>query len=350
MIDDLARAAALLDLNRPEEAEARLRAVLAATPESAEALRLLALTLSLLQRPGEAVRAAEAAVRLEPEEVAGYAVLSDAHVEAHQPGPAVAAAEQAVRLAPHLGGSYAVRARALLCGNRPRARDALDDALRAVQLAPDEAQYHNLIGVCYRFLRDQRQAELAFRNALAIDPQYTDAKSNLAAMHVDSGRLRTAAAGITSALTEDPQHQTLRQNLDLVVVKICYRLLMGTLLGAALTGVALLQQAPALLRAGVGVLTFAAVVGLARWLGRQLPRGISWWGRGLIGRIGWHGRRIMLLLVATQLALLLLAFAPPGPAIAAGLALLWLLRIVGLLVLIWLVVGAVWALVRGNRG
>jgi predicted Zn-dependent protease len=60
------RAAALLEIGRPADAERELRAALADDPADPETYALIARALVALNRPGEALVAAQTAVALDP--------------------------------------------------------------------------------------------------------------------------------------------------------------------------------------------------------------------------------------------------------------------------------------------
>ena len=344
----LAHAETLLDLRRNAEAEQRFRDVLASDPESVPALLGLGRALNRQDRHEEAEQAVRSALALAPEHEGGYHVLTDVLCDRRDGAGALRAAERAVQLAPHDFTSHYQYARALLALPRPRVRDAYDAGVRAVNLAPHSPDAHNLVGLCLDALGNPAGAQAAFRNALAIDPHHTLAQNNLAATELDRGRLRRAAGLLRSAVGNDPQEKRLHQNLD-VVLFLLGRRVVWSLFGAAIVlGILLATEAPWWTRAVSG-LAYVAVVGLlVHRVREQLPRGVSQWGRGIWGRASWQGKYLIGLLLLLSVGVLLLAFAPHSVAVAAGITLGGVLRILGMVCVIgWIGYAAV-NLVRGR--
>ncbi|GAA5128828.1 hypothetical protein GCM10023339_57210 [Alloalcanivorax gelatiniphagus] len=344
----IAHAEQLLDLRRNGEAEQRFRDVLVSDPESVPALLGLGRALNRQDRHEEAERVVRSALALAPEHSGGYQVLVDVLCDRRDGDAAVAAARTALRLAPHAFTSHYQYARALLSLRRPRIRDAYEAALRAVDLAPHSPDAHNLVGLCLDGLGNHGGAQQAFRNALAIDPLHTLAQNNLAASEMDRGRLGRAAGLLRSAVGNDPQEKRVRDNLDTVLLLLGRRVLWSLFGAAVVLGILLGAEAPWWSRA----LSGTAYVGFVAWLlhrvRSQLPRGVSRWGRGLWGRAKWQGKYLIGLLTVLTVGVLLLAFAPHGVAVAAGLALAGSLQVLGVVCVIGWIGYAAISLVRGR--
>ncbi|MFZ5480889.1 MAG: tetratricopeptide repeat protein [Myxococcota bacterium] len=152
---------------------------------------------------------------------------------------AEAAFREALAMLPHEPGLLADLATTLM-GQR-RHREALNLAREAVQIRPDVAAYHCLVGVCaealalddeaerelraarelapgdaeahtvygWHALRSHRvaDAEAAFRDALAIHPDRVEALRGLARAAADRGDWRAARAGWLEALAVDPRQR-----------------------------------------------------------------------------------------------------------------------------------------------
>jgi protein O-GlcNAc transferase len=89
-----------------------------------------------------------------------------------------------------------------------RLEDAEKALQRAVQLRPDRATYHALLGEAYRQRGDpqsERQAEAAFREALALNPQNAEAYHRLGLLYQRQGRLGEAAVALEAATRCDPR-------------------------------------------------------------------------------------------------------------------------------------------------
>ena len=345
---ELARAETLLDLGREAEAEQRLRSLLTTHPESAPVLVALAHALHRLDRLGEAEDAARRGLAAEPEHHQGHLVLADVLVAREDADGSMAVAHECLRLAPHAWTSHYALARALLVQRRPRVRDAYAASLRAVELAPDLAATHTLVGLCLEGLGDREAAERAYRNALAIDPQHATAQHQLAALHLTRGRLGHGARLLRSAVGQSPQEQMLHEGLDRVLLVLGRRVLWALAGAGLLLGVLLRAEAPWWSRAVVGATFLAAVAVLLHRFRENLPRGVTRWGRGLFGRVPWQGKYLIGLLVLLAVGVLLLAFAPHGVAESAGLALLMVLRVLGIACVVGWVLLAVVNLVRGR--
>ncbi|GAA1921170.1 hypothetical protein GCM10009797_13650 [Nocardioides hwasunensis] len=344
----LARAESLLDLRRHAEAEAAFRDVLSRDPGSVPALLGLGRALNHLDRQDEAEEVVRSALAMGPEHPGAHHVLVDVLCERHDGPAALAAAESGLRLAPHDHASHYQHARALLAQPRPRVRDAYEAALRAVDLAPHDPDVHNLVGICLDALGNRPAAQLAFRNALAIDPVHTLAQNNLAATEIDSGRLRRAAGLLRAAVGNDPQDRRLHDNLDVVVLVLGRRVVLSLLGAAIVLGALLVNEAPWWTRALSGAAYVVVVAVLVRGVRDLLPPGVGQWGRGMWSRTQWRGKYLVGLLALLSLGVLLLAFAPHPVAAAAGIVLATVLRVLGLVCVLGWIGMALVNLVRGR--
>ncbi len=87
-------------------------------------------------------------------------------------------------------------------GNYP---DALRDLLQAEALSPKDPLIQNNLGLAY-FMRERYElSENHLRNAVSLDPQFTDARNNLARVLIERGN-----------------HKEARQNLDRVLADLTY--------------------------------------------------------------------------------------------------------------------------------
>ena len=344
----LAHAETLLDLHRDAEAEQRFRDYLAGDPQSVPALLGLGRALNRQSRHAEAEQVVRSALALAPDHAGGFQVLTDILCDRRDGPAAVDASRRALEIAPHDFTSHYQYSRALLTVRRPRVREAYDAAVRAVDLAPNSPDAHNLVGLCLDALGNRPGAQVAFRRALSIDPQHTLAQNNLAATELDRGRLRSAAGMLRTAVGNDPHERRLHQNLDTVLLLLGRRVLWSMLAAALVLGVLIGTGAPWWTRALSGVAYVVVLAVLVQRLRRELPRGVSRWGRGLWGRTRWQGRYLIGLLLLLSVAVLLLAFAPYAVAAAAGVTLAAVLQVLGIVCVIGWVIWAAVNLVRGR--
>lgn len=343
---DLRRVETLIELRRYPEAELGLRGLLADDPDNTEAMILLADVLEELGRSGEGVQVARAAVSAAPDDPRAHRVLCHLLLRESRPAEAVEAAEVAVRLAPWDWTTHYTLGLALRSGRRPRARDALACANEAVRLAPHASHAHNLAGLCLDDLRLHDEAQRAYAEALRLDPQNTMALNNLAALNLGSGKLSRASAFLTAGLSTDAQERALHQNYDAILVKLLWRLSLVGLGLALLVAILAGTGAPWVAKAALGALLLPTYALVGRGVTRALPRGVQHWARGLFGRSGWGQRILIALFVLTSAAVLVMAFGTHGTTLAVGMALLVVLRTLGVVVI---VVGLGRLLVDGVR-
>ncbi|HEX9338065.1 MAG TPA: tetratricopeptide repeat protein, partial [Pseudonocardiaceae bacterium] len=213
---------------------------------------------------------------------------------------AESSAAEYLRLGPDQWYAHYLMAR-VLYPVRGRRQEALRHAETARELAPNQADVHNLLGVVHRALEHRAEAERAYRAALAIDPVHALARSNLAVLHLGRSGTEETMAGLRAAAASDPQQDSIHQNMALVsVLSLVKR---GTWLAQADLVVALLVSAwlntfgggigARLIVTGVIALGWLAVLGL--WwrglrpyprslvpaaLGRLLRRSHARWGLG----------------------------------------------------------------------
>jgi predicted O-linked N-acetylglucosamine transferase (SPINDLY family) len=76
-------------------------------------------------------------------------------------------------------------------GNAPQAAELIG---KAVEVAPQIAEFHNNLGVVFGSLGRTEEAETEFRAAVAIQPDYAEALNNLGAILGDKGALSEAIA------------------------------------------------------------------------------------------------------------------------------------------------------------
>jgi tetratricopeptide (TPR) repeat protein len=290
----------LINVGRPDEAAAMLSVFLAERPDSVVALGLLALACLRAHRWSDALTAADAAIGIEPDYLPAWQRRAIALLELDRPAEAEAAAVEYLRLGPDQWYAHYLMAR-VLYPIRGRRQEALRHVTHARELAPNQADVHNLMGVVLRALEHREQAERAYRAALAIDPMHALARSNLALLRLGRSGTGETMAGLRAAAASDPQQDSIHRNIALVSVLSLVR--RGTRLAQANLAIALVTWlwlyrvdygiSPRLAVAGVIVLGWVVVVGL--WwrglrpylrslipaaLGRMLRRSHARWGLG----------------------------------------------------------------------
>jgi tetratricopeptide (TPR) repeat protein len=315
----------LVAIGRHNDAVQRLTAHLASAPDDAEALRLLA--QAELGRGGSqaAHRAATAAVAGEPDNEWGHRLVSVASRRLGRQREAEAAGREAVRLAPHNWSAHNALAHALLARQDRAARlEANRAAARAVELAPTQTEAHLVLGLTERALRHRRQERAAYLRALELDPNNPDALNNLATTDLSRSRLGRAAHGLSAALHSDPQAENPRRNLDLLAVRLLWRLMLAVIVGGLL--LAGLAGSGSLVgwggRAAVGGALLAVYTAIGWATLRHLPPGARRYLRRLPRRLSGQQRAQAAEFVVVSASMLGLAFLPGSLATAAGAVLL----------------------------
>ena len=316
----LARASALCDLGRFDQASSMLAPLLASNPESARAWCLRARAAIGLGDDAGALHAAKSAIALTPEEEWPHRLASIALNRSFEHEAAIWHAREAVRLAPHEWRGYTNLARTLAPHVNGRA-EAQRAAEHAIELAPHEVESHLAAGAAAAAAGRRDDADASYRRALALDPQSSAAHNELTRLHLRKATLASpaslaqAATGFETAVRADPHGAVSRRNLDLVLSGFlswtAYLVFVG-----AFVAFELAQSGHATSTRWVA-LTAVAVPALfaARFVGRltdPLRRHLT----ALVAR----NRAISVAVGAELLALGLLAAAAIAPATGSGLA------------------------------
>lgn len=207
----LAEAIALHQAGRTDEAEEIYRALLAAHPESPEALQFLGIARHQAGASDEAVTLLERAVELAPGYVDAWNNLGNVLAESAQVQAARAAYETALQLEPHrleARNNLGVLLRHL--GDYAEAEGHLKAAL---ETAPNFAHgWYNLGNVLQAAGRFD-EALPAYRRAVELAPQFVGAWRYLGVTLYRAGRIAEAAAVYREWLAQDPDNATARHML-----------------------------------------------------------------------------------------------------------------------------------------
>ncbi|MTD16941.1 tetratricopeptide repeat protein [Nakamurella sp. YIM 132087] len=211
----LDRADHLLDLERPADAMRAVSAVLADDPQNTRALCLAARAEMALQRPDAAAEFARRAHRTDPGNDWPLRLLALAENRRGQHLAAEHSAAQAVSISPFVWQTHQVLA-AVLADNSP-AR-ALPVVERAIALAPQEPEPHNLKAGIALDRGDVATAEREYLEALRLDPQNSAAINGLGLVSLRRRRSLSAAARFADALGQDPRLSVGLHNLDVAFI------------------------------------------------------------------------------------------------------------------------------------
>lgn len=181
-----------LQLKKPADAEKKFRAVLEIQPESAVALRGLALSLDAEGKP-EAVEAYRIYLVREPRDSAMRARFVQLLVANKQFDEALAETEKPANgQAPTLN---ALRLRADILIGQNKLDEAIRTLKQAIALAPQDAQLHGGLGRLYLQNRDFADAERELKIAVQLDKGNVVYWKDLTATFYQGGNYAAALAG-----------------------------------------------------------------------------------------------------------------------------------------------------------
>ncbi|MFE3189322.1 tetratricopeptide repeat protein [Nocardia sp. NPDC059240] len=228
MSEKIEKALILTELGRFEAARELLAEVLASEPEEALALARMA---DLCRQLGEYERALEfsaSALRVTPDSIYVWRVralsefrlglATSGEVSAGHRARAVEAARHAVELDPSSVDSLRVQATTQWDTDSTAALKLLD---RALELDPDNVRVHVLRGLIFRWQRRGSdalaRAEAAFREALRLEPEHSQALYELALITLVRGDLRTGTQQLRRVAELDPEYgDQVREQLERV--------------------------------------------------------------------------------------------------------------------------------------
>jgi tetratricopeptide (TPR) repeat protein len=104
-------------------------------------------------------------------------------------------------------------------GSEPNYRKAVELMEKALAQEPSLSQAAFYLGLTYSALFDQEKAQLSYKKAIQIDPDYAQARANYGGMLLDIGAYDEAIRQFNTVLQRDPKHAT-----ALTLVAQAYRL------------------------------------------------------------------------------------------------------------------------------
>jgi tetratricopeptide (TPR) repeat protein len=227
---DHARVRALLEVRRWADAAQLLTAGLAHDPVDADGWCLLSVCLSRLDRTAEALDAATRAVHADPGSSWAYSCASAAALRLDLRDDAERFATEAIAAEPDAWQPYVTLATAL--DTPERRTDAWLAAVHAVELAPYEADAHEMVGRLALGFGWRRHAETAFERALALDPTHEAARHNLGVLRLDEDRMAEGMGHLGAVLRTAPAGSAPGATLDAVARHVVGRaIVLGLFLG-----------------------------------------------------------------------------------------------------------------------
>ena len=209
--DSFARALALYDLGRLEDAEEELRASLREEPDDPLRYGILSLVLLDLERGGEALEAASTTIALAPDFPLGHVARAQALLSLGRFDEAEASAREAIRLDPEDADGWILLAGAHL--GRERWDEALSAAEKALSLEPESETARGLRAVALAMSQPGAEWREAAREALAVAPDTSAAHAYAGLAHLVGGGEREAAERFREALRLDPESEVAQAGL-----------------------------------------------------------------------------------------------------------------------------------------
>jgi len=150
-----------------------------------------------------------------PDRIEYYLQLGDALVADQQTEKAIPAYEEAVRRMPHSFAALRKLASSLQSlGQFPRAAEILKQALAA---KPGDAAGWHEFGLVYLHQGMKSEAVAAFRKAVSLDADFTEADNSLGGVLLESGDLAGAEAAFREAMRIEPNYAEAHSNLGSVL-------------------------------------------------------------------------------------------------------------------------------------
>ncbi|MGW1059628.1 tetratricopeptide repeat protein [Micromonospora rubida] len=198
----LQRAQLLADLGRYDEATGEVGFALALEPANATALATLGRVHLAAGRPAEARAAADAALAVAPDAVDPLVVRGLALADLGEYAESASTADRLLAVGP--ADAYAQRSAAALLSGARNGQPALNAAWRGVELAPEEAQAHLVLGLVAARLRLYDLAERGYREALRLDPELAGAAAEPGVVRLERRRYAEALAELAEAVPVGP--------------------------------------------------------------------------------------------------------------------------------------------------
>jgi tetratricopeptide (TPR) repeat protein len=233
--DAISRAAALVEVGRPEQAAALLREALATSPHDPRLLDQLA-TAELQFDTSAALDTARRLIAVEPDGFRGHYLAASASYELGKVKKSIEHAELAVEAAPWSPSTHALYAEAVSRRSRGRRR-ASRAADRAIELAPQSPIGYVAAGNVDLHHGLAYSAAKWYEKALELDPHNRTAQLNLALAREAHGSLAPAFKNAQGLLALDPRDAGARQVLDQTVYTTVVHLMWVTAVALFILGV-----------------------------------------------------------------------------------------------------------------
>ncbi len=192
-------------------AESRCREILAALPDHADALHLLANIAHLVGRNALAVALAKRAIAIHPAVAQYYNTLGIGLHNERRYDMAIDAYRNALQLRPHYAISQSNLANTLR--DLGRLEEAIEAYRTAIEWSPDFADAHANLGIALNSAGKWSEAIASYRAAIRLKPDSADAHNNLGGVLTELGRLDEAIEEFETAIKLKPDYALAHENL-----------------------------------------------------------------------------------------------------------------------------------------
>jgi len=198
---------------RISEAEACLRMLVAAEPDHAEALNLLAAACQQRGELNEAIELIRRAVALSPQMVAAHSNLGTALNRRGQLAEAAASYRRAIDLKPEYAEAHYNLG--IVLKRQGKLEEAVECYRQATRWKPRYAKAHNNLGNVLQELGRLDEAAACFRQVIELKPSHAEAHYNLGIAQLALRRLDEAVASFRRAVELKPSYAAAHYNLGL---------------------------------------------------------------------------------------------------------------------------------------
>lgn len=303
----VARASALHDVGRGDEALALAGQALAVDPGHAVAHAIACRVHLVADRPRVAWEHALAILRRDPDDAQGHLLLSLTETQLGRTDLALQEAQRVCELAPHASAGHIAATAA--CLNRPRlAATARRAAGSAVERAPQDPDSHLWVARAHMYngrsrvpRADRAVARAAIEEALRLDPRHAESLSERATLDAMGFSWRSALRGHADVLADDPHAQESMGAIAFTFGRMIWWAHLVVWLAWLVAGVSIAatQGEQRWLAHGAGLLALAATGGSLFVIRRALGR--TFWAhlRAFPGRDIWGAIWFALLIFIT---------------------------------------------------
>ncbi|MCT7982335.1 tetratricopeptide repeat protein [Laspinema sp. A4] len=205
------------------EAIAHCQGALKLDPQSAEAYKTLGNILQSQEKWTAAERAYEQAVQILPKFAAAHANLGSLYYRRGDPERAIASYQTALVLEPSQAGIHWNLG--MLYHDLGRLGEAVESWEQALRIQPEmgTAQQHLKIGNTLLALAQVEAAIHHYQQAIALQPNFSQAQSNLGNALIQQGSLEEGIAALKTAQTLSPQLPGIHYNLGTALLQQGYQ-------------------------------------------------------------------------------------------------------------------------------